>query len=88
MTEPTALFLTGEYYEETDHPNSARVPRGWGIQGSLFSLAPYAKIGWYGERETPGLYRSVAPAGSFSNGATTLNRARRRGWSASRTSTP
>lgn len=47
---PALVLLTGEYYRETDHPNSARAPRGWGVQASLFSLAPYAKIGWYGER--------------------------------------
>lgn len=47
---PSALLLTGEYYQETDHANSLQVPRGWGVQASLLSVAPYAKIGWYGER--------------------------------------
>jgi len=47
---PVLYLLTGEYYQETEHARHEARPRGWGLQASLFSLAPYAKFGWYAER--------------------------------------
>ena len=58
-------LLTGEYYQETDHPNHERFPRGWGVQASLLSLAHYGKIGWYGERGGIHLTSSIGAYGGY-----------------------